>query len=254
MNALPRAAVIAASLALLPLPSQAVPTLVEKFDGNKLNPNIWVVTDFRKARMFPKGGRLHFILNKPSRKESYSIADTLNFFPTVAEDWEVIVDVKNKIVQGASGKKPVAAPGIWISSLDETENVLYFEFYGRGAGKRGGFEASFQRPNGNFLHPPLSKNFPRGRRGEVGALRVVFLKNKQLFVFWCKPGSRDSAQRWRKVGTFSITGKGGDQRLNWNMDPVHGRFLVRLGAFAEKKTKVGRGKISFDNYILRNIE
>ncbi|MES2920964.1 MAG: hypothetical protein V4819_05440 [Verrucomicrobiota bacterium] len=207
-----------------------------------LNPARWIVGGSPYAKLQQGSGRLNFTVGPTSTEEDYASAELYGNQPGYNESWQVIVDVSNT----ANAGDDVGA-GLYIYNPSSYTNILYFEFYGDGKGRQGGFQVSILKDAfGNYLEPHLINN-PRVKKG---SLRITFNKTTKLITFFCdKTGSADGYQ-WKKVGTFSPTGVGGDRRLNWNMNPTTGRFGIGLEAFGDNRL-VRNGRVNMDNFILK---
>ena len=58
----------------------------------------------------------------------------------------------------------------------------------------------------------------------------------------------NSEYEWQKIGTFSPTGVGGDERGNWEMN-VDSTFGIQLYGTAAA-TIIPAGKLTIDNFVL----
>ena len=219
----------------------ALTPLTERFNV-ALSPARWFVANSPNAKLKQGGGRLNFTVGPASSEDDYSSVELIGNQPGYNESWQVIVDVSNTANVGND-----VGAGLYVYNFANSLNVLYFEFYGDGKGKQGGFQASILKDEfGNYLEPHLISN-PRVKKG---SLRITFNKTSKLITFFCdKTGSADGYQ-WKKIGTFSPTGVGGDRRLNWNMDPTSGSFGIGLEGFGDDRL-VRNGKVNMDNFILK---
>jgi hypothetical protein len=219
-------------------------TPVEEKFSTALNPARWIVSGSTYAKLEHGSGRLNFTVGPAKSEDDYASAQLSGNQPGYNESWQVIVDVSNT----ANAGNDVGA-GFYIRNSANPFNVLYFEFYGDGKGKQGGFQASILKDEfGNYLEPHLI-NSPKVKKG---SLRITFNKTTKLITFFCDKTGSANGYQWKKIGTFSPTGVGGDRRLNWNMDPTSGSFVVGLEAFGDNRL-VRNGKVNMDNFILKSL-
>lgn len=219
-------------------------TPVKESFNTALDPARWLVSNSTNGKLKQGKARLNFTIGPNRTEEDYASAELNNNQPGYNESWQVIVDVTNK-----SDSDGDVGAGIYISNAANPINVLYFEFYGDGKGRHGGFQASILKDQfGNYLEPHLIAN----PRVKSGSLRITFNKNTKLITFHYDETGKEDGYKWKRVGTFSPTGVGGDKRLNWNMDDLTGKFRIGLEAFGEEFLLKG-GKVFMDNFALKPL-
>jgi hypothetical protein len=192
-----------------------------------------------RGKLSQAGGRLNYTTSKPTTDDDYAMLTLRNNRPGYNENWHVIVDVAN-----TAGKGSDVGVGITIANGADRMDNVNLEFYGKGT--KGGF---------NFIGitddvDDITQDITARRNVTKGSLKIAFNKTTKLFTFWYdRTGSADGFQ-WTRLCTFSTTGKGGDRRGNWKMNPAGGNFSVHLFGYSEFQTLAG-GKATLDNFVLK---
>lgn len=217
--------------------ASALTPFSDNFNAAKLNTSRWLVKNSGNGKLLQSAGRLNFTVAKPPADGDGATIELRNNQPGFNENWQIIVDVTNMLNAGEA-----AGPGIFLFNAADRRDGLVLEFYGsKGGFNVFGFTDDRDNPAGDILRNPGVN---------VGSMRISFNKTTKLLTCWYdKSGSKNGFQ-WVKIATFSPTGKGGDRRGNWNMNPGSGRFGIQLFGYAETKS-VATGKITMDNFALK---
>lgn len=239
-NAIPKFIAATTMLHLLAGTASALTPFSDNFNAAKLNTARWLPNNFAKGKLSPGSQRMNFTVSNPPTGDDAAMLTLRNNQPGFNESWQVVLDVTNTRTSGND-----TGTGIWIYNATDEEDGVFLEFYGR----NGGFNVINVTNDEDNSADDVSRN----PRISSGSMRISFDKTTKLFTFWYdKTGSADGF-KWVRISTFSPTGKGGDHRGNWNMNPGSGRFGVRLFGFAENNQKqaIPSGQISFDNFALK---
>ena len=214
----------------------------DNFNAASLNKNRWTLENAGKGKLAPAGGKIGFTVGSGPTGDDFGILELKNNRPGFNENWEVILDVTN-----ASGQGYEVGTGLLIYNVDDYGDQVGLEFNGKG--RNAGFVSlgitnDRDNPQQDIrVNPNITS----------GSLRITFDKTTKFFTFWYdRTGSVDGFE-WVQISTFSTTGKGGDRRGNWSMNPSGGKFGIQLYGFAENRS-VARGKVSFDNFKLRALQ
>jgi hypothetical protein len=220
--------------------SLALTPFSDNFNAQALNESRWSLQNFGNAKLSLGKKKFNFTVAKPSG-DDYSVLEMKNNTPGFNESWEIILDVSN-----LAGQNGNVGTGMLISNADDPDDNVSFEFTGKGNG--GGFTLigiADDRDN-------PEKDFNVNPKISGGSLRVSFDKSTKLFSCWYDADAAKNGFKWKKIATFSPTGKGGDRRANWKMNPGSGRFKVMLFGYSDGKA-VKAGKVSFDNFQLKAV-
>ncbi len=215
----------------------------DDFTGTRLDKASWLPGIYGTGAILRQsGGRLNFQMPVAKPKEVDVWLELTASQPGYNENWQAIVDVVN-----TNNHRGDSSPGLWISNGNDSSDVVYLEFLGKGT--QGGFDASFE-VDGLYTagadmvaNPGVSK----------GSIRISFSKSTKILTFWYdKTGSADG-YKWTKLGTFATNGVGGDRRGNWQMNDETGRFVIKLAGYVENKV-IAQGTESMDNFILKALK
>ena len=228
-----------ACLLLAPM-SHALTPIADGFNNNALDPARWQVSQFGKAKFKVSQQRVNFFIFPAfDPNEDYGYLELLNNQPGFNESWQVALTVNN-----TSGQGDRIGAGFWIYNADDPSDVIFFEFYGNPAKRdRLCASASFVL-DGDYLEASLEHKAALLTKAK---LRVIFNAKTKLFTF--KVARTGKNADWTTLGTFSPTGKGGDVRANWNLNPGSGRFGIRLEGYGERRLLEG-GKVYLDSFNL----
>lgn len=225
---------------LTPGTAFALTPFSDDFNKAKLNTSRWALKNFAKGKLSAGSGRINFTVANPPTGDDAAMLTLRNNQPGFNESWQVVLDGTNSRNAGDD-----SGTGIWIYNATDEEDGVFLEFYG----KQGGFNVINVTDDEDNPADDISRN-PRVRSG---SMRISFNKTTKLFTFWYDKTGSANGYQWVKICTFSPTGKGGDRRGNWKMNPGSGRFGVRLFGFAENNQQqaIPAGQISFDNFSLK---
>lgn len=213
----------------------ALTPITEEFESTKIDPVNWFYYHDTKSRLIQGNGVLNFrVLSKPLAA-NYSSIELLTSQPSFNENWEMTVDVTN-----TSSYVRTVGGGITIFNSVDRNDRLYINYYGK-AGIGTGSYTNNVNANAFKLSPGVAT--------ASGGVRVSFSKKTKLLTIYLSDSVSGEGYAWRKIGSFSPTGVGGDARTNWKMDPVSGRFGIQLFGNAGPRT-ISSGKITFDNFVL----
>lgn len=217
--------------------ASALSPFSDNFNAAKLNTSRWTLKNFAKGKLAQSSGRLNYLVASPPTDDDFATLELRNNQPGFNENWETIVDVANTRNAGFS-----AGAGIWIFNATDPKDGLFLEFYGSRAGFNViGITDDRDNPAGDISTNPGINS---------GSMRISFNKTTKLLTCWYDKTGSANGYQWVKIATFSPTGKGGDRRGNWNMNPASGRFGIRLFGYSERQT-ITAGKITMDNFALR---
>lgn len=212
----------------------------DNFNAKLLSATRWTTEVGDRGRLTQSGGRLNYTAASPTTEDDYAVLTLRNNRPGYNENWQVIVDVTNSAGRGSD-----VGVGITIANGADPMDNVNLEFYGKGSD--GGF---------NFIGitddvDDASQDITARPNVTKGSLKIAFNKSTKLFTFWYdRTGSADGFQ-WKRLCTFSPTGKGGDRRGNWKMNPAGGNFSVHLFGYSEFQT-LASGKVTLDNFVLKS--
>lgn len=216
----------------------ALTPVSDNFDASLLNTTRWSSESGAGGKLKQSAGRVNYTALQAS-DDDYGILTLRNNRPGYNESWQIILDVSN-----TAGKGEDVGVGIMVANALDPQDNVNLEFYGKGP--RGGF---------NFIgvtddKDDASQDITARPNVTKGSMKISFNKNTKLFTFWYdRTGSADGFQ-WIRLCTFSPTGKGGDRRGNWKMNPAGGNFTVAVFGYSEDQV-VANGKASFDNFVLK---
>ena len=227
---------IIASLAAAGQASALTP-VTETFSSKTINTARWTAKNFDSAKLAAGSGRLNFTVARVE-EEAFSYLQLRNNNPRYNENWEVIVDVRNTANRGDE-----AGIGLSIFNVADPRDELFLEFYGS---TRGGFNMIGVTDGNDNPSTDIRSN----PRTTSGSMRISFDKKTRQLTCWFDRSGSANGYQWVKLGAFSTTGTGGNQRGNWKMKSSSGRFGIRLVAYGEE-TRIANGKMSLDNFRLR---
>jgi hypothetical protein len=228
-------------LAIIPFLFQnamALTPVSDNFNSRLLNAARWTSESGSGGKLTQSSGRVNFTTSR-AIDDPYAMLTLRNNRPGYYEDWQIILDVTNTANKG----KDVGV-GIMVANGADPLDSVNLEFYG--TGPRGGF---------NFIgitddEDDASQDITAKPNVSKGSMKVAFNKTTKLFTFWYdRTGSADGFQ-WKRLCSFSPTGKGGDRRGNWKMNPAGGNFTLAVFGYSENQV-VTNGKASFDNFLLK---
>lgn len=198
------------------------------------------------AKLKQSGGRLNFTVPRRKADEVDVYLDLRNNLPGYNENWQVIVDVTN-----TNEHQGDSAPGLWISNMEAPGDAVFLEFHGKGA--QGGFAASFVL-NGQDVGAASVRTNPGVSKGSI---RISFSSTTKTLTFWYDSTGSANGYQWRQLATFKTNGvrdaSGKDRGATWNINPLTGKFLVKVFGFAENKV-VAAGTESLDNFFLKALK
>lgn len=212
----------------------------DRFNTENLNTSLWRMFHTEIGTLSQSGGRVHYTMTRTDRQDDGEAGlKLLNNTPRYNESWQVMLDVRN-----TAGKNDDVGVGITIKNAADPDDNVNFEFYGKG--KLGGF--NFYGVTNDV--DDESQDIKVNPQVNQGSLRISFSAKTKLFTFWYDlTGSEDGFQ-WRRLGTFSPTGRGGDRRGNWNMTNTGGRFYINIVAYSDYHD-ISKGQVSFDHFTLK---
>ena len=213
----------------------ALTPITEEFESAKIDPVNWFYYHDTKSKLVQTNGVLNFrVLSKPLAG-NYSSIELLTSQPSFNENWEMTLDITNM-----SSYVRTVGGGITIFNSVDRNDRLYISYYGK-AGI--GVGADTNKVNAHF-----SKLSP-GVATATGGVRVSFSRKTKLLTIFLSDNMSGEGYQWRKIGSFSPNGVGGDARANWKLDPVSGGFGIQLFGNAVTRA-ISSGKITFDNFVL----
>jgi hypothetical protein len=218
--------------------AMALTPVSDNFNARLLNAARWSSESGAGGKLTQSSGRVNYTTSRAS-DDPYAILTLRNNRPGYNENWQVILDVTNTANKG----KDVGVGIMIANALDPQDNVN-LEFYGKGP--RGGF---------NFIgitddEDDASQDITARPNVSKGSMKVSFNKTTKLFTFWYDRSGPANGYQWTRLCTFSPTGKGGDRRGNWKMNPAGGSFTVAVFGYSEDQV-VTSGKAFFDNFVLK---
>lgn len=228
----------------------ALTPVEENFNAKTLDTTRWELAQFENAKLRQSRQRLNFLIGPATHpEEDYAYLELRDNQPGFNENWQVLLDVSN-----TAGHGDHMGIGFWIYNADDPSDVVFFEFYGNKTKKpRTSVSASFVLDG---IH--TAEDLDLKPKVTSGKLKITFNKQTKLFTFFFgkrvpKVSGKGTTLVWQRVGTFSPTGKGGNARANWNMNPASGRFGIRLEGYGENKL-VGAGEAFMDNFVLKALK
>ncbi len=215
----------------------------EDFTGTRLDKASWLPGIYGAGAILRQsGGRLNFLMPVAKANEVDVWIELTASQPGYNENWQAIVDVVN-----TNSHRGDSSPGLWISNHNDSRDVVYLEFAGKGL--KGGFDASFV-VDGLYT---AGEDFLANPNVTKGSIRISFNKATKILTFWYdKTGSADG-YKWTRLGTFATNGVGGDRRGDWQMNDETGRFVIKLAGYVENKV-VSQGTESMDNFVLKALK
>ncbi len=232
-----RISIVLGTFPLLNGTAFAIAPYSDNFYATALNKSRWTLKNYAEGKLARKGGKVNFTVAGPTG-DDFSILDLKNNNPGYNESWEIILDVVNAANLGSK-----AGVGFQIYNASDKGDFAALEFYGNG-----GFVAISNTDDKDNPADDLVKN--PGVTG--GSIRISFDKTSKLIGYWYDATGSSDGYQWKRIGTFSPTGKGGDRKGNWKMNPTTGKFGIQLFGFSEGK-EVRSGSISFDNFRLKPL-
>ncbi|MCU0748107.1 MAG: hypothetical protein MUF13_00985 [Akkermansiaceae bacterium] len=218
--------------------AMALTPVSDNFNARLLNATRWTSESGAGGKLTQSSGRVNYTTLRAS-DDDYAVLTLRNNRPGYNENWQVILDVAN-----SAGKGEEVGVGMMIANGADPLDNVNLEFYG--TGPRGGF--NFIGITDDF--DDISQDITARPNVTKGSMKISFNKNTKLFTFWYdRTGSADGF-KWERLCTFSPTGKGGDRRGNWKMNPAGGNFTVAVFGYSEDQV-VANGKASFDNFVLK---
>lgn len=237
---IPRLLSAASALPLLTGTALALTPTKDSFNGKTIKKTRWdVENSSTKAAFLPANGKLNFTVAGKPTDDDYSILTLKKVRPSYNESWEMTLDVAN-----TSSTKSTVGVGFQVFNAADPTDLVALEFFGKS-----GFFGVFITDDEDDSDQDLEKN-PGVTKG---SLKISFDKTSKLITLsYDKDGSANGFI-WKKMGTFSPTGTGGDRRGNWNMNSQTGAFGIELYGFAEE-SKVTNGQASIDNFVLKPVK
>lgn len=233
-----RSVIICAAFPLLTGTASALTTFSDNFDAASLSKTRWTLKNYGNGKLAQAAGKINSTVASSPTKDDFGLLELKNNRPGYNESWEVILDVKNTANQGSK-----VGTGFLVYNADDYGDQVGLEFNGTT-----GFVTIMTTDDNDNPAGDIRQN-PRVTKG---SLRISFDKTTKLFTFWYDSTGSADGLVWTRLATFSPTGKGGDRRGNWKMNPAGGRFGIQLYGFAEDRTVAG-GKVSFDNFKLKAV-
>jgi hypothetical protein len=220
------------ALALLTGNALALTPVKESFNGTALNKTRWFQHKQDHGVLAPKNGKLNYFTKGAAMQNDFASIELLTSQPGYNESWQLILDLTN-----TSGAGTKAAGGLMLFNVQDRNDYLFLEFYGK-PGLRGGVITDGEHGDNSITLPKATSK---------GSLRISFDKTSKLLSLDISATNKAQGYQWIPVGTFSPSGKGGNIRANWKMNPGGGRFGVQLFGF-DFKVKVLQNKITYDNF------
>lgn len=216
----------------------ALTPVSDNFNSKLLNAARWTSESGGGGKLSQASGRVNYTAVRAS-DDDYSILTLRNNRPGYNENWQVILDVSN-----TAGKGENVGVGMMVANAADPLDSVNLEFYG--TGPRGGF--NFIGVTDDF--DDISQDITAKPNVSKGSMKIAFNKTTKLFTFWYdRTGSADGYQ-WQRLCSFSPTGKGGDRRGNWKMNPAGGSFTLAIFGYSEDQV-VTNGKAFCDNFVLK---
>ncbi len=216
---------LAASL-FLTATSHALTPAEDNFNSARLKKSMWTLKGYAKGRLAPAKKAIQFTVSGQPTGDDFGLLTLKDNRPGYDENWEIILDVVNK---AGSGYK--VGTGILVSNAADPKDNVGLEFYG--LGPKGGFNTigvTDDRDN-----PSLDLGVNPGVRN--GSMRITYDKASKTFTFWYDANGRSGGYVWTRISSFSTTGKGGDRRGDWKMNPDSGSFTVQLFGYSDGQSK-----------------
>ena len=233
--------IIFAAFPLLIGTASALTPFNDNFNATALNKIRWTLKNYAKGKLMQGGGKMNFTVAGSPTGDDFSVLELKNNRPGYNESWEVILDVVNTTGQGNR-----VGTGLLVFNADDDGDQVMLEFNGRG--RKGGFLVTDVTNDRDDPMQDIRVN-PNVTKGSV---RITFDKTSKLFTFWYDSTGPADGLVWKQLSTFSPTGKGGDRRGNWQMNPGAGRFGIQLFGLSDGRS-VSSGKVSFDNFKLKPL-
>jgi hypothetical protein len=228
-----------ATCQLLAGTSFALTPFSDKFDAATLSGARWKLNNYAKAKLAPGDKVLNFIVASKPTEDDYSILELKNNRPGYNESWEMTLDVSNAANQGYN-----LGVGFQIYNAADPTDVAALEFYGKT-----GFLGIILTDDEDNPANDLKAKSPATK----GSLKIGFNKTTKLITFSYDPDGSANGVSWKVLGTFSPTGKGGDRRANWKMNPASGSFGIQLYGFGQNRS-IAKGKMALDNFVLKPVK
>lgn len=231
---------ILALVALLAGNCLAVTPIVEEFNGTELNPRLWFEYQAGKGDFIVSKGRLNFVTKGKPTVDDFSSIELLPLdSPGNYEDWETIVDLANISKLG-----PKAGCGIMVFNSSDRSDYLYVEFFGKG-----GISAGVVN-NGSVVRG--GRIFPKVR-SKSGSIRIRFDVKTQLFEMSYSKGNPSKGYDWKRIGTFSPGGAGGDIQADWQLFSSESSFGIQLFGYG-RSTKVEDGQVMLKKFSIKSLD
>jgi len=233
------APIVALVSTILACPAFALTPVEEKFGSNTLDPAVWYKYTTGKGNLKPENKKLNFVVGSKPTNDDFASIELLTSQPGYNENWQLILDLAN-----TSGLGFNAGCGIMLFNVQDRNDYMYLEFYG----KNGGVAAGVIN-NGKHIDKGTASINPRVAKGSI---RIRFDSEKKLMTLHVSPTNLEEGYTWIKIGTFSPAGSGGKINTNWKMNPETGRFGVQLFGFAQNN-KLETGKATLDNLSITAV-
>ena len=212
----------------------ALTPITEEFETSGIDSVRWYQHRESKGKLSQNGGVLNFqVLAKPARSNFASI-ELMTSAPGYAENWEMTLDISN-----TSTAAKTAGIGFMIFNSVDRNDRLFLEYHG-----------AFGINSGVFADGKYDRaaEFSKSTGITKGGIRVSFSKKTKLLTLFLSKTLSGEGYEWRKIGTFSPTGVGGDVRAIWGMGP-DSSFGIQLYGTAGN-TPIPVGNLTIDNFVI----
>jgi hypothetical protein len=212
----------------------ALTPITEEFESSRIDSVRWYQHRESKGKLSQDGGVLNFqVLAKPARSNFASI-ELMASAPGYAESWEMTLDISN-----TSTLARTAGIGFMIFNSVDRNDRLFVEYHG-----------AFGINSGVFADGKYDRaaEFSKSTGITKGGIRVAFSKKTKLLTLFLSKTLSGEGYEWRKVGSFSPTGVGGDVRAIWDMGE-DSSFGIQLYGTAGN-TSIPIGNLTIDNFAI----
>ena len=157
--------------------------------------------------------------------------------PGYAENWEMTLDISN-----ASTAAKTAGIGFMIFNSVDRNDRLFLEYHG-----------AFGINSGVFADGKYDRaaEFSKSSGSAKAGIRVSFSKKTKLLTLYLSKTFSGEGYEWRKIGSFSPTGVGGDVRAIWDMG-ADSSFGIQLYGTAGN-TAIPIGNLTIDHFVLSGL-
>lgn len=212
----------------------ALTPVTEDFEAGKLDSFRWYHHREAKGKFSQAGGVLNFRVLASPASSNFASLELMTSAPGYAENWQMTLDISN-----SSTAAKTSGIGFMIFNTVDRNDRLFVEYHGVFGINSGVFA------NGKYDH---SSVLSKTTGAPDGGIRVSFSKKTGLLTFFLSKTVSGEGYEWRKIGTFSPTGVGGDVRADWGLG-ADSTFGIQLYGTAGATT-LPAGKLTIDNFVL----